>query len=75
MLIIITVIAFSLVKLDHLLAKHNPTVNIFTEENAFDETEIWRAKDQNDFMMAFAVTAAFHGNFLKDDPTFVKWFA
>ena len=45
MLIIITAIAFALVKLDHLLARHNPTVNIFTQENAFDETEIWRAKD------------------------------
>ena len=30
MLIIITAITFALVKLEHLLEKHNPTVNIFT---------------------------------------------
>ena len=45
MLIIITAIAFALAKLEHLLAKQNPSVNIFTNANAFDETEIWRAED------------------------------
>ena len=73
-LIIITAIAFALVKLDHLLEKHNPTVNIFTEEDALDETEIWRANEHEDFMMAFTVTGTSIRS-VKDDPTYVKWFA
>ena len=73
--IIITAITFSLVKLDHLLEKHNPSVNIFTVENAFDETEVWRASEQKDFMAAFAVTKAYNSKVVKDDPTYVKWFA
>ena len=75
MLIIFTAIAFALVKLQHLLEKHNPTVNIFSRENAFDETEIWRAEDQRDFMMAFAVTEANNFRDVKDNPKYVKWFA
>ena len=73
-LIIFTAIAFALVKLQHLLAKQNPTVNIFTRENAFDETDVWRAKDQKDFMMAFAVTKMYYNEIVKDDPSYVKWF-
>ena len=42
-LVILTAIAFAIVKLQHLLEKHNPTVNIFTQEDASDETQIWRA--------------------------------
>ena len=73
--IIFTTITFAMVKLGHLLEKHNPTVNIFTSENAFNEKEIWRAKDQKDFMMAFAVTDALDFSDVRDDPNFVKWLA
>ena len=55
-LVILTATAFAIVKLQHLLEKHNPTVNIFTKKDALDETEIWRANEQEHFMMAFAVT-------------------
>ena len=74
-LVITTAIAFDLVKLEHLRKKHNPTVNIFKKEDAFDDKEITRADEYKDFMMAFAITNAFNHTDEKDDPTYVKWLA
>ena len=43
--IIFSTVAFALTKLEHLLERHNPTVNIFTIDDAYDETDVWRAED------------------------------
>ena len=50
-------------------------MNIFTEIDAFDETDVWHYNDQRDFMMAFAATEAYSASNVKNDTAFVKWFA
>jgi hypothetical protein len=45
---------FATLKLQHLMMKHNPSVNVFVDEEAFDETDVWYAEEQ-DFIMAFSV--------------------
>ena len=65
---------FSTLKLQHLLSKHNPQVNTFKTRDAFDETDMWYAEEDEDFMIAFVMT-----NFIdfgvRHDPNYVKWFA
>ena len=68
--IIFTTIAFAYIKLQHLLERYNPNINVHTIENAFDETEVWRASDQKDFMMAFAVTGTTDFTNVKEDLSF-----
>ena len=63
---------FALLKLQHLLSKYNPQVNIFTEHDAFDESDVWDGNDEDDFMMAFAVVDFYTGE-VKNNSTFVKW--
>ena len=46
---------FAIQKLQHLIAKHNPAINVFVEQAAFDERHVWRGSENDDFMMAFAV--------------------
>ena len=65
---------FALLKLQHLLSKHNPTVNTFTEHAAFGESDVWTGEENNDFMMAFTVVDYESGE-VRDDLSFVKWFA
>ena len=68
-----TTFLFAVLKLQHLLSKHNPTVNTFVQRDAFDETDVWRGADNDDFMMAFAVVDFVTGE-VKNDPRFVKWY-
>lgn len=74
-IIIYIMILFATLKMQHLLLKHNPSVNIFTERDAFDETHVWYYNDQVDFMMAFAATQLWEARNVKNDTAFVKWFA
>ena len=53
--IIYILFMFSVLKLQHLLSKHNPVVNSFVERDAFDDSDIWNGEEEQDFMMAFAV--------------------
>lgn len=56
--VIITVtILFALLKLQHLLSKHNPSVNAFEDKNAWGTGDVMMPGDSDDFMMAFAVTS------------------
>ena len=44
------------------------------ERDAFDESYVWKAEQEDDFMVAFTLTHFVDGT-VKDDPNFVKWFA
>ena len=74
LLIILVVFMFSALKLLHLLSKHNPHVNTFVDRDVFNENDVWQAENDQDFMMAFAVTNLFTRDSL-EDPKFVKWYA
>ena len=65
---------FSVLKLQHLLSKHNPQVNSFVERDAFDDQDVYWAEDDDEFMIAFLVTHFIKGD-VKNDPKYVKWFA
>ena len=41
MVLIFTVIMFATLKFQHLLMKHNPTLNVFEDRDALDVTDIW----------------------------------
>lgn len=56
------------------MSKHNPQVNTFVQRDAFDESYIWEAEQNEDFMMAFVLTNFINGE-VKEDPKFVKWYA
>jgi len=70
-IIIYVAFLFASLKLQHLMSKHNPSVNIFKEEDAFDADDVWSG-DEQDFFMAFAVADFVTGE-LKNDPRFVKY--
>ena len=74
LIIILVLFMFALLKLQHLLSKHNPQVNSFVEKDAFDENDVWTTGDSDDFMMAFTATHFINGE-VKNDPKFVKWYA
>ena len=44
---------FASLKLQHLLSKHNPQVNSFVEESAFDIDDKFSIASHSDFMIAF----------------------
>ena len=46
----------------------------YVQQDYYDETDSWYPAENDDFMMAFAVTDANDGT-VKNDPKFVKWFA
>ena len=73
LIILLVVFLFATLKMQHLLSNHNPQVNTFLERDAFDESHIWKAEQDDDFMVAFTVTHFIDGT-VKDDPNFVKWF-
>ena len=74
LLIMLLAFLFATLKLQHLLSKHNPSVNNFVERDAFDENDIWRGEENEDFQMAFAVVDYVSGD-VKNDSNFVKWYA
>ena len=74
LVIMYVTLLFALLKLQHLLSKHNPTVNVFTEHAVFGESDVWTGGENEDFMMAFAVVDYVSGE-VRDDLSFVKWFA
>ena len=65
--------SYGLVKLNHLLSKHNPQVNTFEKQLFYDETERLDF-DQDDLHIAFNVESK-DGSETKDDPRYVKMFA
>ena len=74
MIISVTVL-FSFLKLQHLLSKHNPTVNTFEEKNVFGIADVYRPESSEEFMIAFVVTSVNDPDTVKHDPHFVKWLA
>lgn len=74
-MIITVTLLFSLVKLEHLLSKHNPTVNTFEDKNVFGTADVYKPASSEEFMMAFAVTSEKDAWKVKHDPRFVKWLA
>ena len=73
MIIMYVTFIFATLKLQHLMSKHNPSVNVFVDRDAFDESYIWSGADDPDFMMAFMVADYSTGE-PKNDPAFVKWY-
>ena len=73
LLMMYVIFLFAVLKFQHLISKHNPSVNTFVERDAFDENDVW-VGSETDFMMAFAVTDYLTGE-IKADKKFVKWFA
>lgn len=65
---------FAVLKLQHLLSKHNPSVNTFVERDVFDEEDVWYGAENEEYAMAFSVTHFIDGD-VKNDPKFVKWYA
>ena len=64
---------FATLKLQHLMSKHNPSVNYFVERDAFDDSEIWHGDENEDFQLALMVVDFVTGE-VKNDPSFVKWY-
>lgn len=64
---------YATLKVQHLLSRHNPSINTYVDEGAFDLDEKFSPLEQGDFMMAFQVTSWLDGD--KNDPFFVKWIA
>ena len=74
--VIITVtMLFSLLKLQHLMSKHNPSINVFEDINAWGTGDVMVPEESDDFMVAFAVTSIGDPVRVKNDPSFVKWVA
>lgn len=71
--IIAVTILFSLLKMQHLLSKHNPSVNVFKDINAWGIGDVMMPADSDNFMIAFAVTSIGDPSQVKNDPSFVKW--
>ena len=74
LIIMYVLFLFAVLKLQHLLSKHNPSVNTFVERDVFDEEDIWYGAENEEFAMAFSVTHFIDGD-VKNDPKFVKWYA
>ena len=55
LLIMLLAFLFATLKLQQLLSKGNPSVNNYVQRDAFDENDIWRGNENEDFQMAFAV--------------------
>ena len=49
LLIMYLTFIFATLKLQHLMSKHNPSVNYFVERDAFDESDVWDGEDNEDF--------------------------
>mmetsp|Transcript_31687 Transcript_31687/g.41960 ORF Transcript_31687/g.41960 Transcript_31687/m.41960 type:complete len:159 (-) Transcript_31687:1820-2296(-) len=64
---------FAALKLEHLMTRHNPAVNVFVDKDAMDDSDIWEGAD-SDFAMAFTVIDYITGE-PKEDPKFVEWAA
>ena len=74
LIIIYVLFLHGMLKFEHLVEKHNPSVNKYMHWNAFSDYDLWKGSENEDFMMAFAVVD-FVTNEVKDDPSYVKWFA
>ena len=72
--IIYVTFIFATLKLQHLLSRHNPSVNVFVDQDALSSDDIWDGANEDDFMVAFAVVDYISGE-AKTDKSFVKWFA
>ena len=70
--IIYVTFLYATLKLQHLLSKHNPSVNTFLVRDALSENEIWSGEDQ-DFQLALTIVNFATGE-VKNDPKFVKWY-
>ena len=65
---------FGLLKLKHLLSKHNPTINTIEQEDAFEDGEYFDTA-VNDFNLAFALTRITGSQKPIDRYEYIKWFA
>ena len=72
LIIIYVLVLFAVLKLQHLLSKHNPQVNTFVTRDHFEDSDIFTPGEDDNFSIASVVT-----NFItldvKDDPLYVKW--
>ena len=74
LIISLVLFMFSTLKLQHLLQKHNPVVNTHVKVDEFDEKDVWYGAEDEDFMMAFALSRFPIGGSI-GDPKFIKWLA
>ena len=65
---------FGLLKLKHLLSKHNPTINTIEQEDAFEDGEYFDTAE-NDFNLAFALTRVTGNQRPISSERYIKWFA
>lgn len=68
-----TIIMYAALKLTHLLDRHNPNINSYTNRNAFEYSDEFEMGSQG-FRMAFGVERHKTREVL-DDPRYVKWYA
>ena len=71
--IMLAVGLFATVKFEHMVVRHNPSVNKYVSKNSHDAEAIFDTKD-DDYAMAFALTDFMTGK-PKDDPRFIRWYA
>ena len=65
-------VLFAILKFQHLVERHNPTINQRIEHDALlDASYDMRLPE---FTMAFALESV-EGNVTRHDPRFIKWFA
>ena len=73
LLVMYVTFIFATLKLEHLLSRHNPSVNVFVDQDALSSDDIWSGAEEEDFMVAFAVVDYISGD-PKNDKKFIKWF-
>ena len=71
--IIIVMMSYAYLKLDQLMAKHNPNISTLNEQAVYDSSEVLDFTEIN-FRVAFSMVS-FFGRETKDDPRYVKYFA
>ena len=64
---------FAILKLEHLLARQNPSINQYIVRNAYEAEDTYSA-GENDFKLAVRVENYLTGE-NKNSPDMVKWFA
>ena len=73
LLIMYVTFIFATLKIQHLLSRHNPSVNNFVERNVFDHTDDYSPREK-DFKLAIRVEDYVTGE-MKNEPNMVKWTA
>ena len=69
-LVVTVLIAYGMIKLLHLLDKHNPNLAQYTETNVFDFNDRLNLNDI-DFRFAFTIEG-YLDHEMKDDPKYIK---